>query len=64
MPLPQSQPYRSIRHRWYGRGFLRLNICGWIFKVIDRRKHHPVYSDRLHGWKVGRFVVVVRREGE
>lgn len=55
---PMLTPYQ---YRWRAPGFLRMNVCGWRFMFIDRRKCHPCYSDRAHGWNFGPFIFRVHR---
>jgi hypothetical protein len=42
---------------WIERGFLRINLFGYRFVLIDSRRHFVVYSDRTNGRRVGPFFV-------
>jgi hypothetical protein len=52
---------RSVKYRHVERGFLRMNLCGLRFYLIDSRRHRPVYSVRQSGWWFGPFVFSVSR---
>jgi len=44
-----------------GDGMYRMGVGGWQLKVVDTKRYHACYSDRLYGWRIGRFVVRVFR---
>ncbi len=57
-------PVRDLRRLEYsarGPGFLRMNVCGWRFVLVDTARHRPCYSDRIHCLHLGRFLVRVHR---
>jgi hypothetical protein len=55
--------FRMGRYGYYEHGFLRLSCFGWRLVFINTAKHRPLFSDRKFGWRVGRFIISLKKYG-